>query len=336
MSSSPIIDPHKALDGPEAGPVGRGARQLKALLVRVLGLLAARLLRPSALLDPVVRSSLWRAGLAVQPKGFYSSLVDPWDLPRSAALSKYRGVDFNPTLQHHYVSEVLPRFQAEFAALPQSKPKDFASSPRFFIGNDAFDGIDALAYWAMIRQHRPKRIVEVGSGHSTLLGAQALRVNGSGLLVAIDPYPREFIREANDCVMRREHVQETPIGVFASLERDDILFVDGSHVVRSGGDANFVFLDVLPTLRPGVLVHVHDIHFPFDYPTELISDRNVYWTEQYLLHAYLIGNRTSEVVFGSRYCGHVFPDETGHAFPSVSRPGGASFWIRTVSPDAEA
>jgi hypothetical protein len=252
------------------------------------------------------------------------------ELAPSPPRATYGGVDFNRPLQQHYLSEIFPRFQEEYNQLPHFRPADWTVNPRFFLDNDAFNSVDALAYWAMIRFHQPRQIIEVGSGHSTLLGAQALEKNGGGRLVAIDPYPRRFIKEARAGVdLITKQVQEVPLDVFRSLERDDILFVDSSHVVRVGGDANFLFLEVLPRLKPGVLVHVHDIHFPFDYPSELIVDRNVYWTEQYLLHAYLIGNAAIEVVFGSRYCAHSFPNETRLAFPDNGRLRGASFWMRT-------
>ena len=159
------IDPHDAFDAPTHRPFQRVTAAAQKHLIRAMGLVAARLLRPSALLDTGVRSAVWRAGLAVQPKGFYSSLVDPRDLARSIPRSGYAGVDFNQRLQLHYLSEVFPRFQEEYAQLPRSRPDDWETNPRFFLGNDAFNGVDALAYWAMVRFHRPKKIVEVGSGN---------------------------------------------------------------------------------------------------------------------------------------------------------------------------
>ena len=249
----------------------------------------------------------------------------------SAVRSHYRfpGLDLNDRGQLRYLKEIFPRYQDEYAAIPVVRPASWSTRPTFYLTNDAFQNIDALAYWAMIRSHRPKRIVELGSGFSTLLAAEAVSRNGGGRVTAIDPFPREFI-ERNGCgidLIKRK-AENTEPELLLSLEAGDMVFVDSSHVVRQGGDVNWFFLEILPQLRDGVLVHIHDIHFPFDYPSELISRRNVYWTEQYLLHCYLLKNSIDEVLFSSRYSAHVFPAETRAAFPCVEKLDGGSLWIR--------
>jgi predicted O-methyltransferase YrrM len=188
-------------------------------------------------------------------------------------------------------------------------------------------------YWAMIRAQRPARVVEIGSGFSTLLAAQAVRANGGGSVIAIDPYPREFIRRNDLGIdLRVAAAEQIAPGLLSSLESNDIVFIDSSHVVRRAGDVVWFFLSVLPALRDGVIVHVHDVHFPFDYPRTLILDRNVYWTEQYLLYAYLLKNMSDEVLFASRFSAERFPHECRAAFPDVERLNGASFWMRVHKP----
>ena len=322
-------DPHHRIDVPDDRLIPRMTARAKKHLARAMGITAARLLRPAALLDPSVRSALWRAGLAVQAKGFYSSIVDPLDVPARPTCSEYPGVDLNVAVQLRYLAEVFPRFSDEYTQLLEDQPSDWAVNPRFFLSNDAFNGADALAYWAMIRCHRPATIMEIGSGHSTLLAAQAVRMNGYGHVRAIDPFPRAFVGREDGIALIRKEVQEVAVDEFTALKANDVLFIDGSHIVRVNGDTNFVVLEILPRLAAGVLVHVHDVHFPFDYPTALLTDRNVYWTEQYLLHAYLIGNRSVEVVFGTPFCLHYFPEQTRQAFAPVRRLGGASLWLRT-------
>jgi hypothetical protein len=119
-----------------------------------------------------------------------------------------------------------------------------------------------------------------------------------------------------------------PADALLSLQANVIVFVDSSHVVRQGGEVLWFFHDVLPRLAKGVLVHVHDIYFPFDYSIDLVSSRNVYWTEQYLLQSYLTKNKSDRVLFGSRFAAHTFPAQTRAAFPMVDKLDGGSFWLR--------
>jgi predicted O-methyltransferase YrrM len=328
LASATAADPHALVDTPPRG-VARLLMSGKRRLAGLLGLAAAKLLRPSGVEFPSVRRALWQGGIAAQPKGFYSSLVDPADLPRSAEPHPCPGVRLNTERQHHYLTTIFPRFRDEFAELPLDRPRDWGARPRFFRRNDAFQNIDPLAYWGIIRTHRPSRIVELGSGYSTLLAREALAANGAGHVTAIDPFPREFIRRSDhDIELVAAPAEQVDPAVLLSLEPDDIVFVDSSHVVRQHGDVIWFFLAILPRLRDGVIVHVHDIHLPFDYPSELITQRNVYWTEQYLLQAYLLKNTADEVLFSSRFAAHVFPGDASRAFPDVDRLDGGSFWLR--------
>jgi predicted O-methyltransferase YrrM len=328
MAFGMAIDPHALLDRPARG-ICRVLIEAKRRVAGMCGLFAAKVLTPSGVETAAVRRALWRRGIAAQPKGFYSSLVDPADLPASLEPHPCPGLRLNAERQLHYLTEVFPRFRDEYSRLPHERPRDWMARPRFFRRNDAFQNIDPLVYWGMIRTHRPRRIVELGSGFSTLLARQAVNANGSGEVTAIDPYPREFMRH-NDLGIRLVVAPAERIApdVLLGLEANDIVFVDGSHVVRQHGDVTWFFLGILPRLRDGVIVHVHDIHLPFDYPTELIAERNVYWTEQYLLQAYLIKNTADTVLFSSRFAAHAFPAETTRAFPDVDRVDGGSFWLR--------
>jgi hypothetical protein len=325
------IDPHLHIDQP-LGPLSRTLDVWKNRVAQAAGLLGATLLTPRALLDRQTRATLWRRGVAAQPAGFYSSLFDPRNIRLSDEAQPFH-LDLNADMQLHYLRDVFPRYQSEYAKIPLDQPRDWNTRPRFFRHNDAFLALDALVYWAMIRAHKPARVVEIGSGFSTLLAAEAVRVNGGGSVVAIDPYPREFIRR-NDLgidvrVAPAEHLASD---LLLTLEPNDIVFIDSSHVVRRAGDVVWFFLSVLPALPEGVIVHVHDIHFPFDYPQTLMFDRNVYWTEQYLLHAYLLKNTSDEVLFASRFSAERFPETCRLAFPDIEQVHGASFWMRVHKP----
>jgi hypothetical protein len=302
---------------------------LKTRLARAAGRVGAALLRPRGLMDRDVRDALWRRGVAAQPAGFYSSLVNPSEVGASDEAQPFANLDLNPATQLRYLTDVFPRYQREYESIRLERPADWDMHPRFFRHNDAFEALDPLVYWGMIRTHRPERIVEIGSGFSTLLAAEAVRVNGGGSITAIDPYPREFIRRNDLAIdLRVGPVEDIGLELLLSLKANDIVFIDSSHVMRRGGDVVWFFLSVLPALRDGVIVHVHDVHFPFDYPRMLIVERNVYWTEQYLLHAYLLKNMSDEVLFASRFSAERFPHECRAAFPDVERLNGASFWMR--------
>jgi hypothetical protein len=125
-----------------------------------------------------------------------------------------------------------------------------------------------------------------------------------------------------------EPVQKIPLNIFKELNENDILFIDGSHVTKIGSDVNFMFFEVLPLLNPGVLVHIHDIQLPKEFPRKWIEEKMVFWNEQYLLHAFLIGNRDFEILFGNSFMGLNHPELLNKIYQSDKPPGGGSFWIR--------
>jgi hypothetical protein len=151
--------------------------------------------------------------------------------------------------------------------------------------------------------------------------------------VAIEPTPDAGLAEGLPGVtaLIRKPVQAVERSLFERLGAGDILFIDSSHVARTGGDVPYLYLDILPRLRPGVLVHVHDIFFPHDYPREWVLDELRFWNEQYLLQAFLAFNSAYEVLFCSSYLGHRYPLAVEAVF-SKTRTAPAyyasSFWMR--------
>ena len=235
------------------------------------------------------------------------------------------GIDFRPEDQLSLLAESFTQFSQEYNAIP-IKP---TGSTSFYLDNDAFIGIDPYIYYCMIRQFKPNTVVEVGSGHSTLLGVQASQASNSTRYICIDPWPREFIaRGVPGIEFIRQKVEDLDIDLFLALKQNDILFVDSSHVVRTGGDVNFILLEVLPRLAPGVIVHFHDIFLPYDYPKEWIVQQQRFWTEQYLLQAYLTENNHVEVLFSTYFISKRHREEIHQTFPNALWIGGSSFWIR--------
>ena len=123
-------------------------------------------------------------------------------------------------------------------------------------------------------------------------------------------------------------VQDVDVEFFSQLESGDILFIDSSHTVKIGGDVNYLFLEVLPRLKAGVIVHVHDIFFPFEYRRDWVLEEFRFWTEQYLLQAFLIFNSEFEVLMANSYLNHYHRPDLKAAFPDLRRWIGGSFWMR--------
>lgn len=169
--------------------------------------------------------------------------------------------------------------------------------------NDYFNGFDAAVYYSLIRHLRPRRVIEIGSGHSTRIAHKALTRNGpNGRLTCIEPYPEERLNgHGLNVHLIQQRVEEIDVNFFRQLEANDILFIDSSHTVKFGSDVCYEFLEVLPALKPGVWVHVHDIFFPHDYPAEWILKRRLALNEQYLLEAFLSFNREFEVALANHW-----------------------------------
>ena len=204
---------------------------------------------------------------------------------------------------------------------------------RFRVDNDQFGVLDSLVLHAMIAHARPRRIVEIGSGFSTLLMRATHRALADGRIAidCVEPYPRDFLRSGDMGIALHEvPVQSAPASLFATLEANDILFVDSSHVSKTGSDVNHIFFEILPRLAAGVIVHVHDIFLPFEYPKDWVIDQRRSWNEQYLLRALLMDNRRYRPLFGAAYATHACPDAMASIARSLdlSHVAGSSFWMR--------
>ena len=247
------------------------------------------------------------------------------------------GIDMREADQVRLVEDFARRFRAEYDALPRAK---LSGPPRFYLDNPFFGSVDAEMLYSMIRATKPRRIFEIGAGFSTLLAAQAVERNVADgapcRLESYDPFPAAYLRNgiAGLEAIEATAAQDIPLSVFEALDAGDILFLDSTHVIRVGGDVVYEVLEVLPRLRPGVLVHLHDIFLPAEYPRDWIMEQRLFWNEQYLLQAFLSFNAAYEVVWGAGFMHLHHPRELAAAFasydPAVTRPG--SFWVRRVAP----
>jgi hypothetical protein len=205
-----------------------------------------------------------------------------------------------------------------------------------FWTNGFLSGLDAASLYALIRMYHPRLYIEIGSGHSTRFARRAVEDEKiDTTIVSIDPAPRANIQKLADSMIQKP-IEDMELGIFESLQSGDILFVDHSHRVFTNSDSAVVFLDILPRLRPGVLVHFHDIFLPADYPPEW---QGRYYAEQYLLACYLLARTdvfeillaNSFISGDSEFAGALSAlwDQSGIA--GVEKHG-CSFWVR-IKPD---
>jgi predicted O-methyltransferase YrrM len=272
---------------------------------------------------------------------FYSPIVD------NVALSGQRdriwparpvvaAIDFNDAGHRRVLTEWFPRFLPEYDYPEHLDDGDSLAS--FYTQNSQFSWLDARALFVLLRAWKPKRIIEVGSGYSSLLIADVNRrfFDGGIEFTCIEPYPRAFLKRGVSGIAQliERQVQQVPAADFQRLGPGDILFIDSSHVAKTGSDVNHLLFDVLPALAPGVRVHVHDIFLPHDYPEDWVLKENRSWNEQYVLRALLMyAAATFRIEFGCAYAFHTFPDlviaalahPKGHGF------GGGSFWFTKLA-----
>ncbi len=205
-----------------------------------------------------------------------------------------------------------------------------APSPAPRWDQDWFPRLDAAVAYAMVRQVAPKRIVEVGSGHSTRFLARAVADSGADVyFTAIDPAPRAAIDRLNVEIIR-ETVQRAGSAPFAALAAGDMLFIDSSHILMPGTDVDYLMNRVMPALPAGVLVHIHDIYTPRDYPDKWVLTYAKLWNEQYLLEAYLCYNNGWRVLGSLNYLWHNHRDALLRACPVLNHQPDTeptSFWI---------
>lgn len=272
------------------------------------------------------------------PGHFYSPICDPADLAaREAELwpeppRPCLGIDFNDASHIEILDGWFPRHLPGFD-YPQKGPADEALS-HFYLENSQFSWLDARALFVFLRALRPRRVIEVGSGYSSLLMADVnLRhLGGEVDIRCIEPYPRAFLQRGlpgiREVIVQR--VQAVPLDRFEALEAGDVLFIDSSHVAKTGSDVNYLFFEVLPRLRAGVHVHVHDIMLPAEYLKEWAITENRSWNEQYLLRALLMYSNAFEVVFGCYYAWLAHRERVirALALPDGAGFGGGSFWMR--------
>ena len=236
---------------------------------------------------------------------------------------------FNPNLISEYLETLSPHAK-EFDPPVEGNREN----PRgYFWKAPSFSYSDAMAYYCIIRHTKPRRIIEIGSGFSSLIALEALEKNGTGELVCIEPFPLPWMdRQAERFGLIRKRIQEITPAYFNEILSDgDILFIDSTHTVKAGSDCLYIYLKILPELDCDLYIHAHDIHLPYQFSKKMMFEKRVFWTEQYLLYAYLLENPRTRVLYGSALCKQWFPDQLDRFMKGRYPSGGGSFWFRQSS-----
>lgn len=262
---------------------------------------------------------------------YYEPLFDDRKLKLSLDRDRHLpGINWNNEGQLSLLSQF--NYQDELSSIPSNKLNDLS----FFFNNPSLGPGDAEYLYCIIRHFKPARIIEIGSGYSTLMAKEAIEKNKQASLsytceqVCIEPYEMPWLEKTGVQVIRKL-VEDVDISFFSALQQNDILFIDSSHIIRPQGDVLFEFLEILPTLHSGVIIHIHDIFSPKDYTKKHLIEDILFWNEQYLLEAFLTCNIDFVIIGALNYLKTHFPDKLNSKLPILKNnpnhvPG--SFWIK--------
>jgi predicted O-methyltransferase YrrM len=275
------------------------------------------------------------AGGAHPPGHFYSPLPSAEDIAGRLAEADRTGLQSE-------IAEIDLGVERQFANLARIReavagdvpfPEEQHETFRYYYKNSQYSYNDGIMLFGMLRSIRPKRIIEIGSGFSSalILDTNDLYMNNSVSCSFIEPYPdrlNALLRENDrlNCQIYTSRVQDVDLAIFSSLEAGDILFVDSSHIVKYGSDLEYILRVVLPALQRGVVIHFHDIFFPFEYPVEVVRLGH-FWNECYMLRAFLANNDTYRIELFGDFIRQFHLREIETISPLCLKNSGAHLWI---------
>jgi hypothetical protein len=273
------------------------------------------------------------ARLFVPPGHFYSPIVDIDQVRplfnRPEMPNRLPGISLDPLA----MAELWQQFLPFLKDIPF--PEDPAQGFRYSFRNPAFSYGDGSILYAMLRHFRPRRLVEVGSGHSSACAMDTIdhHLDGNVQVTFIEPHPELLLEvlgkeTANRVTIHAACVQDIDLATFTDLEAGDFLFIDSTHVLKTGSDVCHELFNVLPALKPGVFIHFHDIFWPFEYGADWVLRENRSWNEIYALRAFLMYNDAFEIVFFNDYFAKTCCDTIQADYPAMLKNGGGSLWLR--------
>jgi predicted O-methyltransferase YrrM len=283
----------------------------------------------------VSRHAACHGTLFVPPGHFYSPIVDLNELQRDRRWVFDRNRDIpDIDLNEAGQMKLLEEFHKFYQDIPFQETE--GGGNLYYYNNPWYRHGDAIILSCMLRYARPKRLIEFGAGFSSCvtLDINRLFLRGAVECTFIDPNPErlqsllsKYNASAN---IIKSRAQDINVSDFSTLEANDILFIDSTHVAKAGSDVNFHLFEVLPRLAPGVLVHFHDIFYPFEYPESWFFDENRSWNENYMLRAFLTGNKQYEVVFFNHFMALRHLQDITAGMPLFRKDPGGALWIRKL------
>jgi len=305
-------------------------RKLTNFLLRLLPKAVTRHLLKSIWYQPRFQDAL---RMHVQPYRYDSAIPTRFDVDVERLKQKRNlpGISWNEQ-EFLAVLRALTLYGGELADIPTERTGD----SEFWFRNGVYGDGDAATLYAMIRHYKPGRIIEVGCGFSSRVIALACARNRAGghavECLHIEPYPSpNLLVDKLPGRLLVEKIENVPLETFTHLQAGDFLFIDTSHVVKTQSDCCFEYLELIPSLRPGVVVHVHDIFTPYDYPEDWLFDRLFPFNEQYALECLLTDNPKVEILLPVF---HLWKNYSGEFHRLLPSHGGksdqpAAFWFRT-------
>lgn len=269
------------------------------------------------------------------PGDYSSPIVNTVDIRKredeifSVISKELQGIDLN----EEYQLTLLKEFERYYSEIPYTDDK---TERRYYYNNGYYLHSDAIILYSMIRYFRPRKIIEVGAGFSSaaMLDAVDSLEHPETRFTFIDPYPerlKSLLRQDDygRCTILETNLESVRGTIFEELAENDMLFVDSSHVCKTGSDVNKIIFEILPKLKSNVLVHFHDIFFPFEYPKSWVLDWNAFgWNEDYFLRAFLMYNTSFEIVFFNTFLEHFHKERFMATMPDCLKNLGGSLWIR--------
>jgi len=271
------------------------------------------------------------------PGHYYNPLVDPKavdaysDTVFDTSKKSVFGIDFREKAQLELLDELLPYYKE--VPFPVEQTPGF----RYYLGNGIFSYSDGIFLYMLMRHFKPSRIIEVGSGHSSavMIDTNERFLNDSVNLTFIEPYPERLYSLLKDTDKTKNKIfelpiQQVPFSEFESLKAGDFLFVDSSHVSKTGSDVNYIFFEVLPRIKSGVIIHFHDIFTPMEYPKSWVMKKDVWFgfNEIYILRAFLMYNPEFEVIMFNTFLEEHHEDWFRKNMPLCLENKGGSIWLR--------
>lgn len=247
----------------------------------------------------------------VIPGHFYSVIPNITKDYKTAAF-KFLDLDFNEESHEIILNEIndyLTQFDTEFGA---ANIEERQNNLKYTLLNGAFEWMDARMLHYFLQKNKPKKIIEIGSGNSTLLTYNTKQMFNLDLeIICIEPYPSYFLEKmhnAGNITLIKNNLQNIDLNIFTTLTENDILFIDSSHVAKLDSDVMYYFTQIFPLLNKNVLIHIHDIFFPHDYPLEWLKEGR-FWNEQYMLYTFLQYNTKFKIKFCNSYSGYKYTSE---------------------------